>query len=264
MTSISSPSASASTHPSSPPSASSDDGVLSDIEQSTFKTISTFVKDLAEIFASTYHELALYNRLLQKTTTTHEVAVRKHINAFKTFCVDNRKPIIARKHKDVTGNIVYSDKVFINIKDIMVNSDADTRKVIWLHLIKICAFVDPSTKAREILKENVSNESSFIDEIMTKVEQNVDLNSTSNPLEAVTSIMNSGVFNDLMLGMNNKLQDGSIDLGKLMGTVETLCTSINTGAGGGGTGVNGSDIFKMIQKIVPAVMPGATTDLQKL
>lgn len=230
---------------------------LSDIEQSTFKTIATFVGDLSEIFASSYHELALYNRLLQKTTLSHEVGVRKNINAFKTFCVNNRKPIISRNYKDVVGKIIYSDKVFIDIKDIMINADAETRKIIWLHLIKICAFVDPSTKAREILKENVSNESTFIDEIMTKVEQNIDLDSTTNPLEAVTSIMNSGVFNDLMMGMNNKLQDGSIDLSKLMGTVETLCSSIKPdGDGGGGGGINGSEIFKMIQKIVPSI-PGA-------
>lgn len=245
-----------------------EDSGLSDLEQSTFKTIATFVKDLGEIFASSYHELALYDRLLQKTTLTHEVGVRKNINAFKTFCVNNRKPIISRNHKEVTGNIVYSDKVFINIKEILLNADADTRKVIWLHIIKICAFVDPSTKAREILKENVSNESNFIDEIMTKVEQNVDLNTATNPLEAVTSIMNSGVFNDLMTGMNNKLQDGSIDLGKLMGTVETLCSSIKSEDGMGAMGGmgGGAEIFKMIQKIVPAVLPksGGSTDLLKL
>jgi hypothetical protein len=228
---------------------------LSDIEQSTFKTIATFVSDLSEIFAASYHELALYNRLLQKTTLSHEVGVRKNINAFKTFCVNNRKPIISRNYKDVVGKIIYSDKVFIDIKDIMINADAETRKIIWLHLIKICAFVDPSTKAREILKENVSNESTFIDEIMTKVEQNIDLDNTTNPLEAVTSIMNSGVLNDLMMGMNNKLQDGSIDLSKLMGTVETLCSSIKPADGGAGGGINGSEIFKMIQKIVPSIPP---------
>ena len=51
--------------------------------------------------------------------------------------------------------------------------------------------------------------------------------------------------------MNNKLQDGSIDLSKLMGTVESLCSNIKGGEPGGGGG--GADIFKMIQKIVPMV-----------
>jgi hypothetical protein len=146
---------------------------------------------------------------------------------------------------------VYSaNKVFIDVKGILETADNDTRKVIWLHLLKLLAFIDPTTKAREILKENASNESNLISEIMTKVEANVDLKST-NPLEAVTSIMNSGIFNDLMMGMNSKLQDGSIDLGKLMGTVENLCSNLKGDVGGGGGGgPDGADIFKMIQKVV--------------
>ena len=224
---------------------------LSEIEQSTFKTISTFVKDLAEIFSTSHHGLQLYERLLQKTTLKHEIAVRKHIESFRTFCVANRNAIISRTHTELKSNITYSDKVNIDIKSILESSDSDTKKVIWLHIIKICAFVDPSTKAREILKENASNESNLISEIMTKVEQNVDLSNNTNPMEAVTSIMNSGIFNDLMMGMNNKLQDGSIDLGKLMGTVESLCSNIKGGEGGGG----GADIFKLIQKIVPQPLP---------
>lgn len=224
---------------------------LSDLESSTFKTICTFITDLSEIFSSTHHELKLYNRLIEKTTLKHEIAIRKHIEAFRRFCVSNRHPIIDRNFLKLEGKIVYSEKVYIDIKSILESADNDTRKVIWLHIIKICAYIDPSTKAREILKENASNESNLINEIMTKVEENVDLNSNTNPMEAVASIMNSGIFNDLMMGMNNKLQDGSIDLSKLMGTVESLCSNIKGGEPGGGGG--GADIFKMIQKIVPMV-----------
>lgn len=234
---------------------------LSEIEQSTFKTIKTFIMDLAEIFSATHHELKLYERLIEKTTLKHEIAIRKHIESFKVFCVANRKSIIERSHTMLTGNIVYSEKVFINIKSILENADADTRKVIWLHILKICAYVDPSTKAREILKENASNESNLISEIMTKVEETVDLN-TANPMEAVTTIMNSGIFNDLMMGMNSKLQDGSIDLSKLMGTVESLCSNIKGGDGGGAGGLGGGEIFKMIQQIVPIASP--QTDNKKL
>jgi hypothetical protein len=197
--------------------------------------------------------------LIEKTTLKHEIAIRKHIESFRVFCVANRKSIIERSHTALTGNIVYSEKVYIDIKSILMNADADTRKVIWLHILKICAFVDPSTKAREILKENASNESNLISEIMTKVEETVDLN-TTNPMEAVTTIMNSGIFNDLMMGMNSKLQDGSIDLSKLMGTVESLCSNIKGGEGGGGglAGLGGGEIFKMIQQIVPVPPPTAT------
>jgi hypothetical protein len=228
---------------------------LTDIEQSTFKAIVAFVTSLGEIFSSSHHELELYDRLIQKTTLKHEMAVRKNIEAFRLFCLTNKNAITTRSYSDLSGTIVYSpNKVFIDVKKILETSDEDTRKVIWLHLLKILAFIDPTTKAREILKENASNESNLIDEIMTKVEANVDLKNT-NPLEAVTSIMNSGIFNDLMMGMNNKLQDGSIDLGKLMGTVENLCSNMKGdfgkgGGGGGGGGPDGADLFKIFQTVV--------------
>ena len=231
---------------------SSSSSSLSEVEQSTFKALGAFVHSLAEIYSSSHHELELYDRLLQKTTLRHEIAVRKNIDAFRTFCFSNKNAITSRKYSDLEGTIVYShNKVFIDVKAILETADDDTRKVIWLHLLKILAFIDPTTKAREILKENASNESNLISEIMNKVEANVDLKST-NPLEAVTSIMNSGIFNDLMMGMNNKLQDGSIDLGKLMGTVENLCSNLkgDLGGGGRGGGPDGADIFKMIQKVV--------------
>ena len=232
---------------------------LTDIEQSTFKTICTFINDLGEIFSD--HELKLYERLVQKTTLKHEIAIRKHIESFRLFCVNNRKAIISRNYVELRDNIVYSDKVFINIKGILERTDDYTRKVIWLHIIKICAFVDPSTKAREILKENASNESNLISEIMNKVEDNVDLSNNTNPLEAVTSIMNSGIFNDLMMGMNSKLQDGSIDLGKLMGTVESLCSNIK---GSDGSSGGGSEIFKIIKQIVPTPQPQSDNDITNL
>jgi hypothetical protein len=237
---------------------------LTDIEQSTFKAIIAFITSLAEIYSSSYHELELYDRLIQKTTLKHEVAVRKNIEAFKVFCIHNKNAITKRDYSVIDGVIVYSvNKVFVDVKKILEKSDSDTRKVIWLHLLKILALIDPTTKAREILKENASNESNLIDEIMTKVEANVDLKNT-NPIEAVTQIMNSGVFNDLMMGMNNKLQDGSIDLGKLMGTVENLCSNMKGDFGGGGAaGGGGGDLFKIFQTVVAPQIQNITSSSEK-
>lgn len=235
---------------------------LTDIEQSTFKAIIAFITSLAEIYSSSYHELELYDRLIQKTTLKHEVAVRKNIEAFRVFCIQNKNAITKRDYSVIDGVIVYSvNKVFVDVKKILEKSDADTRKVIWLHLLKILALIDPTTKAREILKENASNESNLIDEIMTKVEANVDLKNT-NPIEAVTQIMNSGVFNDLMMGMNNKLQDGSIDLGKLMGTVENLCSNMKGDFGGSGAG-GGGDLFKIFQTVVAPQIQNIASSSEK-
>jgi hypothetical protein len=60
----------------------------------TFKAICTFVNDLSEIFSNENHSLKLYDRLIKKTTLSHDKAISKHIQAFKIFCKENRDAIL--------------------------------------------------------------------------------------------------------------------------------------------------------------------------
>jgi len=195
-----------------------------------FKAISEFTKELCENFTSKdkNHSLKLYEHLLNKTTLTHEKAIKKHIDAFREFCVSNREAI-ANKNLSllVKKTVVYSSRVYIDFNNIFKDADTETSNIIWKHLLTISALVDPAGKAKEILKNNTdSKEANFLSDIINKVESNVNPN--SNPLEAISSIMSSGVFNDLITGMNSGIQNGDLDLGKLMGTVQTMCTSLSS------------------------------------
>ena len=200
----------------------------SDYNLLTFKAITKFVSELSETFGTDNHSLKLYARLLDKTTISHDNAMKKHIDIFRNFCIKNRDCITSKNTTFVNSKIEYSPKVFIDLDDIFKNSDAETANVIWKHLLTISALVDPAGKAKEILKNNKeSKEANFLSDILNKVENTVSPN--SNPLEAVSSIMSSGLFTDLISGMNNGIQDGSLDLSKLMGTVQQMCTSIGGG-----------------------------------
>jgi len=137
----------------------------------------------------------------------------------------------------MTNNkIEYSQRVFIDMKDIFRISDKDTTKIIWEHLLCISALVDPAGRAREVLKKNLENgktssqETSFLTDIISKVEEHVDPD--ANPMEAVSSIMKSGIFTDLIGGMNNGLSNGSLDLGKLMGAVQGMVSTLGDQTGG--------------------------------
>jgi hypothetical protein len=220
---------------------------MTDYNLLTFKAITSFVNDLSEIFSADNHELKLYQHLINKTTISHEKAIEKHIEAFTTFCIKNREAIVSKDNSKLIDDIRYSDKVFIDVKSILQSTDKETANVIWKHILTISAFVDPSGRAKEILKQNASNESNLISDIINKVEENVDLNQ-ANPLEAVSSIMSSGIFTDLMMGMNTKLQDGSIDVGKLMNTVQQLCATIG---GPDGKGGGGGDIMNLLKTVLP-------------
>ena len=197
-----------------------------------FKAISDFTKELCENFTSNdkdkNHSLKLYEHLLNKTTLSHDKAIKKHIEAFRLFCIENRDAIKSRNPSLMTNNKVsYSSRVYIDFSSIFKDADKDTSNIIWKHLLTISALVDPAGKAKDILKNNTdSKEASFLSDIINKVESNVNPN--SNPLEAITSIMSSGVFTDLVAGMNTGIQNGELDLGKLMGTVQTMCSTLSS------------------------------------
>ena len=206
--------------------------VLPDTSLVAFKAIVNFTNNLFEEFGEEHKCVKLYNHLLSKTTLSHDTAIQKHITSFRTFCIENRESISNFDIEGIQGDITYSNRVYLDIKNILKLSQKDTQKIIWQHLLIISAILDPTGKAKQILQQqkeesqNVDGEANFLTDIIDKIENNVDPNS-SNPMEAVSTIMQSGVFNDLVQGMGNGLQDGSLDLNKLMGTVQNMVTKLN-------------------------------------
>lgn len=223
-----------------------------DYNLSTFKAITTFVNDLSEIFAADNHALKLYQRLIEKTTPSHEKAVQKHIEAFKSFCVDNREAILNKNISKLNSNTVkYSDKVFIDFASIFRSADRDTTNVIWSHLLTISAYVDPTAKAKEILKQNVTgNEADFLSDVINKVESHITPENAANPLLAVSSILSSGVFSDLLTTMNSGMKDGTLDLGKLLGSVQKIATNLS-GDNGSDSNPNLGNMINMLSGMIP-------------
>lgn len=224
----------------------------------TFKTISNFTNDLGDVFSEKHRPLKLYVHLINKTTLAHEKPIQKHIEAFRDFCVANRTSILSKSARLSKEKIIYSKRVFINMKEIFQLADAETTQIIWMHLLTISALVDPAGKAREILKEQSEKDSSsgsevnFLTDIISKVEANVNPN--SNPMEAVTAIMQSGIFTELVSGMGSGLKDGSLDLGKLMGTVQKMVTKISDDAG---DHEGGEQAMNMINTMMSSLAAGS-------
>ena len=209
----------------------------SDTSLVCFKAISNFTSELVELFSKQQRSLKLYGRLINKTTLVHDKSIKKHIDTFREFCISNRDAIMTKNvNKLKMSKISYSQRVFIDMTDIFRLSDKENSKVIWEHLLCISALVDPAGKAREVLKENLMSgktgcgETNFLTDIIDKVEKHVDPD--ANPMEAVSSIMKSGIFTDLIGGMNKGLSDGSLDLGKLMGAVQGMVGQLGEKTGG--------------------------------
>lgn len=212
-----------------------------------FTKIADFVgqlKDVVCVNDSTYHEVALYNHLLSKTKLSHKQAIQRHIDLFTEFCSRNHDALINKDYKRIVHRkITYSEKVFIDLYDILSNpsTDGETATAIWNHLLVIQATIDPTSEARAILqnlKQTSSTEGQFLDGFLSKIEGSIDKEKMQgDPLSAATSILQSGVLNDLVGSIDQGVKSGNLDLGKLVGTVQQMLgglTSQGAGAAPGG------------------------------
>ena len=231
---------------------------MTDTSLITFKAISNFTNCLEEVFGSDHRFLKLYTHLINKTQIAHEKPILKHIEAFRIFCTTNRDAIESKEYKKFEmKSIIYSDRVYIDMNIIFSDSDRETSAIIWKHLLTISALVDPTGKAKQILKESSKSgknglEANFLTNIIEKVEENVDPN--ANPMEAVTSIMQSGVFQELVTGMGEGLQNGDLDLSKLMGTVQTMVGGLNQDSDGTNNG--SEDVMSMMNTMMSNIQSG--------
>jgi len=213
---------------------------VSDSEVVSFKAISNFVNALFDFYDSKIKEVVLYHHLITKTTLSHTDAIQKHVNGFTIFCVTNREGILKKDYTLFTEHIVrYSDKVFLNITDILeLLNDKDTESIFWKHLLTLSALLDPAGEARKVLKDakkqkGTENEANFLTDIIDKIENNID--PSGNPMDAIGSIMQSGIFTDLIAGMGSGIDNGTLDMSSLMGTVQTMISGMNKQSDAGGS-----------------------------
>lgn len=230
-----------------------------------FKAICEFVSELNNEFGSKHKNVALYNRLLERTGIVNVGPVNKHIDCFRTFFSKNQKAMEERNTEHlVDPKISYSDRVFIDVTVVLKQSSKDNAKVIWQHLLNIWCLIDPTSQARRLLSEalkdndnkDASTEEDFLTNIINKVEQTVskDKVDQENPMAAISTLMQSGVMSDLVNGMQKGLSDGSLNVGKLMMSVQTMIGKMGgpQGGGQGGPGPQGMpDLSQMMSMIGP-------------
>lgn len=197
-----------------------------------FKAICNFVNDLEFAYGKRHKPLKLYKRLINHTQISHDNAIRKHLTLFHDFCVSNRDALSTQEiSKLCQKKVEYSDRVFIDMELIMRIADDETLPIIWKHLLTISAIIDPTGKAKEILKKSADegktgrDETDFLTNIISKVEASVKPD--ANPMEAVSSIMQSGIFTEMMSDLGSK----KLDLGKLLGAVQGMVSTLGNQVG---------------------------------
>jgi hypothetical protein len=207
-----------------------------------FSRISTFVTELNSAFGSQFHFVELYNHLLLKTKLSKKQVIQQHIEAFRTFFNRNKEALISKDiSKIVSHRISYSEKVYIDVHALLTSSDIDkdTSEAIWNHLLVISAAIDPSSEAREILRglpTADTNEGKFLGTFFDRIQQSMSTvdASPTDPMAAIGTLMQSGVINEMMGSINQGVNNGSLDIGKLFQMVQGMMGGFSSMAAANG------------------------------
>lgn len=196
-----------------------------------FKAICDFVNNLASCFEKDLKPLRLYKVLINKTPISNEKVIDKHVSIFTVFCVNNREQIHDMKTSLNVPKISYSNNVYIEMDKIFMLAEPDILKNTWKHLLTLSALMDSESNAKEVLREMKDNKpedapqsDDFIKNMISKIETVVKPETT--PQEAISELMKSGAITDMMTSMQSGLSSGSLDFGKLMGSVQGLVATM--------------------------------------
>jgi hypothetical protein len=207
--------------------------------QKRFNTLKRFVHEMSSFFEEDL-SLKLYNHLLKKTTVKNRAPVSRHVELFEKFCAANRKQIVESNTALTQSRIEYSSRVYIDFSkifsDIMEDENAsETQAILFDHLLVLSMVFDPNGNAAEVLKSRKSdstpeelrelfNDNPFLSDMMKKVESQVKPG--ANPMEAMTSMMSSGLLQELVTGMQENIENGDLDMDKLMSSVQKMTSSL--------------------------------------
>ena len=231
---------------------------MEDSQIRVFNAIVAFVQDLDVNFGKRYKPVALYNRLLQKTTISDVQSIKRHIAAFNTFFNSNPN-YMATQELSNSVKIVYSERVYLDVAHILskTRSDTESQSQIHKHLAVIYSLLnidkEESMATLQKMLENTANndvefpdtpEGRFLKEIKADLLDSVgDVESDANPMELIVKIMQSG----FMQKMAARFKSGEINIGKLISTFTTVMAEAS---GGSADDVKGLDIQNFLAQTV--------------
>jgi|SRR3989344_1864870 len=186
-----------------------------------FNIIKEFISDLTVLNLKNVHS---YNTILKATTLQHKVAIKKHVSLFKNYCCLNNDAI-REKNKDLLkSRVVYSKKVFLDFKLILLITSEEETETIWKYLLLLLYYIDPSDKTRSILKtitNEEDRETKLVDDIVTKL-SNAQPSEETDATTAIMNLMSSGVISEITSNITSESNKGNINLKKLLGTMNNL------------------------------------------
>jgi hypothetical protein len=206
-------------------------------EINAVKAIKDFTIELNEMFGKKKQgsSLALYNRLLKSIQLSDENSVAKTLLGFNEFFNLNSKFILEENSLSniPRGTIIKygsSTSICIDIQHFIYESDDETKEVIRQHLLTIYCLLNPESKqmaAAELNKslqslniDQESNEGKFLTNFFQSANQSLsETAQPDNPMSAITSLLTSPIFSNLLTNLQSGVSKGNIDPQKMIGSL---------------------------------------------
>ena len=196
-----------------------------------------FVNELNKVFSDKHPNIRLYYKLMKKTPVGNTKAIEKHVQLLIEYITTNTEAIKNKSIKQLQPkNIIFTDKIFLNLTECLSNTDKETRNTMFTHLQLLLYISNPNDELKNILQKTSSSpstkpeESKFIDDFIGKIEHQFNEQEFKDPLSAAMNMMQSGLFSEIIQSMNDGVKSGSLNPQKLLGSVQGMLGDLTGGS----------------------------------
>ena len=202
-----------------------------DLYLKVFSKTLSFLKELNDTFGEKHPSVRLFYKLYKNTSILSTDKVKSRVDVFKKYLLDNKDDIINGTSLSI-DELKISDKVYIKFSDLFKDCDKDTSNVILKHLRLILYIINPNEDLKNaIITPTASNtkEDEFLQNFMSKVEDTFkEGDMPTDPMAATMKLLQSGVIGDLMGNITSSVNNGGLDIKKLLGSVQGMMGNLQT------------------------------------
>jgi hypothetical protein len=196
-----------------------------------FVKILAFLNELNKMFGDKNTNIFNYYKVCKNTPSSNQKAIKNHVTLFSNFLLPNKINIVNNDFESFNPtDIKISDKTFINFKDVFTQANKDWRPAIFKHLQYLLYLINPEEEVKESFASNKqdnkdngsSKETQVLNNFVEKLQDNFKNNDSKNPVELGINLLKDGTFINMYQDINNSLQNGELNLDKLLGSVQNI------------------------------------------
>ncbi len=194
-----------------------------------------FVSELTRV--SDDPQVKIYYKVMKKTEVGNLNVIKKHVTLFSSYILKNESAIVNKSQNSLTDDkISLNDKVYLQLKKYITKENKD---VMFSHMLLLLYLCKPSEDLKKKIiestqtqsesqtslvstsvPEEVSEEGDFLNKYLKKFEAEFSDKEFTDPVSVAMNIMQSGLITDLLKGVTEGVEKGSLNPNALLNNVQ--------------------------------------------